>query len=165
MTKFLTLSERDRILLLDAIERARNSWRTCAPYLHVLRERVLTARVVPQEELSDDCVMMGDRARLLHARPAYRETVRLVFPHAHVPGEGTVSVISPLGAELLGAQAGQTVQWFTDDGPRQLIVEEVARRGARDNRAAREEPQVSRDPASAELRYRALSNLASTCPE
>jgi hypothetical protein len=65
--------------------------------------------------------------RLLHERPVARETVRLVLPWADAPGQGTLSVLSPMGIELLGAQAGKTMQWFTDDGPRRALVEEVIR--------------------------------------
>jgi regulator of nucleoside diphosphate kinase len=160
-TRFLTISEQDRILLLDAVERARSSWRTCAPYLHVLRERVLTARVVPPSELPEDCAAIGDRMRLLHVRPELRESVRLVFPSA-VPAAGAISVISPLGAELLGARTGQMVQWLTDDGPRQVLLEEIVRA---ETTPVQEESGDAEDPASAERRYRALANPTFACPQ
>jgi len=123
----LILSEQDRTNLLDAIEPAASSWRTTAPYVNVLKERVLAAELLPRWQLPQDRVALWDRVQVLHARPIARETVRLVLPWAHAPARGTLSVISPLGIELLGAQAGETVQWFTDDGPRQALVEKVIR--------------------------------------
>jgi regulator of nucleoside diphosphate kinase len=123
----LILSEQDRTRLLIAIERAASSWRTAAPYVNVLRERVLTAEILPRWQLPQDRVALWDRVQVLHARPLARETVQLVLPWAYTPARGTLSVISPLGIELLGAKAGETVQWFTDDGPRQALVEKVIR--------------------------------------
>jgi regulator of nucleoside diphosphate kinase len=162
---YLTLSERDRILLLDAIESARSSWRTCAPYLHVLRERVLTARTVPTSELPADCVMIGDRVRLLHVRPALRETVRLILPSGHGPYEDTLSVISPLGVELIGARTGAMVRWFSDDRPRQTVVEEVMRWNSPQKTSMHTKADVTPDSAPAERQYCEASNLVSTCPK
>jgi regulator of nucleoside diphosphate kinase len=128
MTKrILILSEQDRACLLEMIERAQSSWRTYAPHLNVFRAEVIDATIVPRIELPPDRVMVGDRVSLLHARPSMRECLRLMLPYAHPAGQGDLSVLSPLGAAILGARSGEYVQWLLDDGPRQAFIEEVVR--------------------------------------
>jgi transcription elongation GreA/GreB family factor len=127
--------------------------------VNVLKERVLAAEVLPRWQLPADRVALWDQVRLRHTRPAARETVRLVLPSAYAPGRGMLSVISPLGIELLGAQAVETVQWFTDDGPRQALVEEVIRESP-----PRESAFYDRDvayPAAPQRQYSAAADLAS----
>jgi regulator of nucleoside diphosphate kinase len=158
-TTTLILSNQDRLHLLEAIDRALGSWRTSAPFVHVLKDRVLAAQLLPRWQLPNDRVALWDRVRLRHARPAARETVRLVLPSEDAPGRATLSVISPLGIELLGAQAGESVQWFTDDGPRQAFVEEVIRESP--PRESVSHDHDSADPASPGHRYLAAADLAS----
>lgn len=155
----LILSEQDRTHLLDAIQRAASSWRTLAPYLYVLKERVLAAEILPRWQLPHDRVALWDRVSLLHARPVARETVRLVLPWADAPGRGTLSVLSPMGIELLGAQAGQNVEWFTDDGLRQALVEEVIRESPPRESASYDDDVVA--PASPRRPYLAAADLVS----
>jgi regulator of nucleoside diphosphate kinase len=163
--KNLILSAHEHARLLEAVERSQASWRTCAPYLNVLKQRILDATIVSPAELPKDRVAVGDRVSLLHARPHVREWVRLVYPSAHAPGQGNLSVLSPLGAALLGAQAGENVFWLVDEGPRSTCVEELIRD---DHLAGTDTPRAAnanlhQDPASPLRRYWAAADLSSLC--
>jgi len=158
-TTTLILAEQDRTRLLNAIERAASSWRTSAPYVNVLKERVLAAQLLQRWQLPQDRVALWDQVQLLHTRPIVRETVRLVLPWAHTPARGTLSVISPLGIDLLGAKAGETVQWFMDDGPRQALVEKVIRESPPPESVF--DDYGFDDPASPRRRYLSAADLVS----
>jgi regulator of nucleoside diphosphate kinase len=128
MTKrTLILSDQDRAFLLELIEQAQKSWRTYAPHLNMFRAEVIGATIVPRLELPCDRVMIGDCVCLLHARSSMRERVQLVMPYAAAVGKDELSILSPLGAALLGARCGERVQWLLDDGPRQALVEDIVR--------------------------------------
>ena len=56
-------------------------------------------------------VTMGAQVFLVpdsHELPTH---VTLVYPHAEDPARGRISVLSPLGSNLLGRSVGQTVNW------------------------------------------------------
>lgn len=126
----LLLTEADRNRLLDALDTASRSWRNFAPCLQGLHARVLSAQVVPADGFPDGRVALGDRVQLLHARPVFRETVRLVLPGhpaGQSPLDNALSVFSPLGAALLGAAVGTSIYWFLDDRPRHALIEHIHR--------------------------------------
>ncbi|MCX7322282.1 MAG: GreA/GreB family elongation factor [Hyphomicrobiales bacterium] len=49
-------------------------------------------------------------------------TVELVFPEAANEAAGRISVLSPLGASLLGMSVGQAIQFADERGVRRTIV-------------------------------------------
>jgi regulator of nucleoside diphosphate kinase len=52
-------------------------------------------------------------------------TVLIVYPHEADPQTGRVSILSELGAGLIGLQAGQTIHWPPGAGARRLRVVQV----------------------------------------
>lgn len=92
----------------------------------LLRE-IERAQVMPAEAVPPDVVTM-------HAHVAYRDeatgetrAVQLVYPHEADIAAGRVSVLTLIGAALLGLAAGQSILCPTQDGrERQLTVLEVS---------------------------------------
>ncbi len=84
------------------------------------------ARVVEDSQLRPEIVRMGSTLRFTTDAGEDR-TVTLVFPgHADI-AEGKVSVLTPIGAALIGLAAGQTIDWTGRDGRSHLLtVESVA---------------------------------------
>jgi regulator of nucleoside diphosphate kinase len=65
--------------------------------------------------------------------PAWRGQVELVEPDRAAPAEGRVSVLSSLGAALLGLSPGQFIDWNDRRGrTSRLTLLEVRRRDARE---------------------------------
>ncbi|MCM5559618.1 nucleoside diphosphate kinase regulator [Pleomorphomonas sp. JP5] len=83
------------------------------------------ARVVADNRLAEGTVRMGAVVRfsLDGAEP---RTIRLVYPGEADIEQGRISVLTPVGAALIGLTAGQSIDWADRDGKtRQLQVLEV----------------------------------------
>jgi regulator of nucleoside diphosphate kinase len=98
------------------------------------------ARLVADGSLRGDVVRMGSTLRFTTDAGEDR-TVTLVFPGEADIAEGKVSVLTPIGAALIGLSAGQSIDWTARDGQtHRLTVESVA-----------QEPAAPRDIASQAL--------------
>lgn len=90
-----------------------------------LFEELERARVVPDRKLRPGIVRMGSTLRFSTDSGEARE-VTLVFPGEADIAAGKVSVLTPIGAALIGLAAGQSIDWVTRDGRRRrLTVESV----------------------------------------
>ena len=83
------------------------------------------ARVVPDMDIPANVVRMGSTLRYQSDSGA-NCTVTLVYPGDADISEGRVSVLTPIGAALIGLAAGQAIDWRTRDGQKhRLTVLEV----------------------------------------
>ena len=90
-----------------------------------LFEELERARVVPDGKLRQGVVRMGSTLRFSTDSGEARE-VTLVFPGEADIAAGKVSVLTPIGAALIGLVAGQSIDWITRDGrTRRLTIESV----------------------------------------
>ena len=115
------LSANDRERLIPVVERARSSWVTYAPYLEQFRTELRRSRAVPPSEVPGDVITMNSRFALSH-RDGGTICYSLVYPEEESPQLGKVSVLSPMGAALLGARVGDEVGWTSPDGPESATV-------------------------------------------
>jgi len=90
-----------------------------------LFEELERARVVADRHLRSDVVRMGSTLRFTTDAGEDR-TVTLVFPGEADIAAGKVSVLTPIGAALIGLSAGQSIDWTGRDGRvHRLTVENV----------------------------------------
>jgi regulator of nucleoside diphosphate kinase len=83
------------------------------------------ARVVTDNHLREDVVRMGSTLRYMTDSGEDR-TVTLVFPAEADISAGKVSILTPIGAALIGLSAGQSIDWEARDGRiHRLTVESV----------------------------------------
>jgi regulator of nucleoside diphosphate kinase len=83
------------------------------------------ARVVADGKLRPDVVRMGSTLRFTTDAGEDR-SVTLVFPGEADIAAGKVSVLTPIGAALIGVAAGQSIDWTARDGrTHRLTVESV----------------------------------------
>ncbi len=101
-----TLTELDHVRLRALMRH------TAAPA--ELQDLVDAADLVPSREVQPDVVTMYSQTRLEHG--GRQQTVTICWPEHAEPEAGFVSVLSPLGAALLGRRVGERVQWHTPDG-------------------------------------------------
>lgn len=87
------------------------------------------ARVVPDEELAGSVVRMGSRLRY-RTDGGESRVVQLVFPAEADIAAGRVSILTPIGAALLGLKPGQSIDWRTRDGRTQILTVESVASGA-----------------------------------
>ena len=73
------------------------------------------AKVVDDARIAADVVRMGSSLRFTSDLGEHRD-VTLVFPGEADIAEGKVSILTPIGAALIGLAAGQSIRFLTYDG-------------------------------------------------
>lgn len=79
------------------------------------------AEVVPDFIVPPDAVRMGSRVRFRVGGGAERQVV-LVFPGEADIAQDRISVLTPVGAALIGLRRGQSITWMTRDGRREVLT-------------------------------------------
>ena len=83
------------------------------------------ARIVKDENLSKNAVRMGSSVRFTTDVGEDRR-VTLVYPRNADIADGKISILTPIGAALIGLSKGQSIDWTTRDGRAcRLTVESV----------------------------------------
>jgi regulator of nucleoside diphosphate kinase len=94
------------------------------------------AREVDRAELSDDAATVGSRVTM-GSEVVYRDdetgktrSVTLVYPDEADLDSGKISVLTPIGAALIGLSANQSIEFETPTGAvRSVTVESVRKPG------------------------------------
>lgn len=84
------------------------------PYLATLAAELDRAVIVAPDEVTPDVVTMNSRIRLRDGRRTW--IMSLVYPENADPEEGSISVLAPLGAAILGCRVGQSVAFRVPGG-------------------------------------------------
>lgn len=118
----IIVSEADQQRLTDLAAAALERFPAVAGELMAEMAR---ARVVPNRTVPATTVQMGSTVRF-RSDDGYERTVTLVFPGLADIAEGKISIMTPIGAALIGLSEGQTITWATRDGREgRLVVLEV----------------------------------------
>lgn len=97
----ITLSTDDATRLAQLLEGRADS------VVELLEDELSRATVVPRDALPADVVCVGSQVR--YRNGATERDVTLVWPHE--AGDGRVSVLTPVGAALIGLRPGQQIAW------------------------------------------------------
>jgi regulator of nucleoside diphosphate kinase len=91
-----------------------------------LRAELERAIVVPADAVPSGVVTMNSRVRYIDEHSDICREIELVYPEEADVAAGKVSVLAPVGAALLGLEAGQTIEWQFPAGEiRRLRVQQV----------------------------------------
>lgn len=94
----------------------------------LLRE-LSRATVMDNAEIPSDTVTMHTQVLFRDEASRRERTVTLVYPSERSSGEDTLSVLTPLGAALIGLSEGQTIEFEGLDGDvRRITVLKVFHR-------------------------------------
>lgn len=74
------------------------------------------AEVREPDELPQQTVTMNSQIEFVDEGTGAQRTVQLVYPKDADIDEGRVSILTPVGAGLIGMQAGSTIRWPDRDG-------------------------------------------------
>jgi len=92
----------------------------------LLMEEADRAELVPASRLPRNVVALGSHVVFTDASNGITRRVQLVLPAEADIGQGRISVLSLVGAGLIGLKAGQSIDWPMQDGTlRRLTVHEV----------------------------------------
>jgi regulator of nucleoside diphosphate kinase len=104
---------------------------TSAPMMDVceyLREELDRAHVLPAEKLRPDIVSLGSQVEFRDEQTGKIQEIILVYPLDADIARRRVSVLTPVGAALLGLSVNQTISFRTRTGERrELTVLKVKR--------------------------------------
>lgn len=91
-----------------------------------LRDALDGADIVSPREVPADLVTVGSLVELTFADTGSTQVITLRYPQDAPPVAGGVSVLSPMGAGLLGLRAGEIARWqVPGGGSRQARIERV----------------------------------------
>lgn len=90
----------------------------------VLLQELERARLVAPERVPVSAVRMG--STVTYEAGGSARTVTLVYPEDADIAAGRISIMTPVGAALIGLSEGQSISWTSRDGrPNQLTVTTV----------------------------------------
>ena len=81
-----------------------------------LADALDTLDLVPPREVPPDVVTMYSQVLVEDAASGQRRKLTLCYPGDAEPHLGFISVLSPVGASLLGRRVGATARWHTPNG-------------------------------------------------
>lgn len=79
------------------------------------------AKVVATARLPADVVRMGSVVTF-ESDSAQHRRVQLVYPGEADIEQGRISVLTPIGAALIGLSAGQSIAWTARDGKKHVLT-------------------------------------------
>ena len=79
------------------------------------------AKVVPQGKVPAQTVQMGSTVRF-ETKGAGERQVTLVLPGEADIDAGRISIMTPIGAALIGLSTGQSIHWHARDGREQVLT-------------------------------------------
>ena len=109
-----TLTELDHARLTSLTRRVHTS--PAAHEADDIETALDMARVVPSRSVSPDVVTMYSQVQLVDSVSGRRYRLTVCYPADAEPAAGFVSVLSPVGASLLGLRVGATARWVTPAG-------------------------------------------------
>lgn len=90
----------------------------------MLTAEIDRARVVPDSRLPKSVVAMGSTVRFADDTAGTERTVQLVYPHQADIESGRLSILTPVGAGLIGLAEGQSIVW-RDRGEHERVLRVV----------------------------------------
>ena len=93
---------------------------------NLLLDEIERARVVADDKVPEDVVRLHSTVRFVDEAHGHERTVELVLPHQADIEAGRISVLTPIGAGLIGLRPDQVITWPDREGhKRRLRVVEV----------------------------------------
>ena len=90
----------------------------------MLTAEIDRARVVADDKLPKSVVAMGSTVRFADDTAGTERTVQLVYPHQADIEAGRLSILTPVGAGLIGLAEGQSIVW-RDRGEHERVLRVV----------------------------------------
>ena len=91
-----------------------------------LADSLESADVIPPPAVPADVVTMYSQVEILDLSSGLKQRLTLCYPEHAEPRQGFISVLSPVGASLLGLRVGSTAQWQLPHGEeRSATVEAI----------------------------------------
>lgn len=106
------LTELDHIRISKLLQRPGASPETEAE----VEDLIHSAELISSYKVPANVVTMYSQVLIADGQSGEQRKLTLCYPHDADPAAGFVSVLSPVGAGLLGLKKGRTARWPTPDG-------------------------------------------------
>ena len=120
---FITRRDRERLTLM--LEEALVGKHRDAAFLKELARELAIAETVEPKAVPADVVTMNSRVVVKDVENGESSEYTLVFPEQADVEQGRLSVVSPIGTAILGYAKGDTINWQTPGGPRQIRIMDI----------------------------------------
>lgn len=110
-------------LVQSVADKRSNEIRT--QHLRVLRNGLEQATVVGSQHMMPEVITMNSRFRMKDLESNIEGEYTLVFPGRADISRGRLSILAPVGAALLGAEALETISVLTPAGVKQFRIEAI----------------------------------------
>jgi regulator of nucleoside diphosphate kinase len=118
----ITIGAADLERLSNLAEGARHAHPEIAEYL----ARELARASIAETDSVTARIGMGSHVEYRDEDTGQIRSIQLVYPAEADPGRGRISVLTPIGAALIGLSEGQSIEWNAHSGaPRTLTVLKV----------------------------------------
>ncbi len=114
----IVIGEDDLEALNRLADQARGHLAAAAAQLLAELER---ARIIAQDKLPPKTVRMGSIVTFT-TDDGQERTAELVFPDRADIAADRISILTPVGAALIGVSIGQTIDWQSPDGRRRSLI-------------------------------------------
>lgn len=113
---FISTADLDRLidLLPEVIE-------PTAPGAALLAEEIARAQICAEDDMPARVVRLGSTVRYRDLISGRQRQVQLVMPADADMDRGRISILSPIGAALIGMPEEQTIAWTTPSGDERRI--------------------------------------------
>ncbi len=115
----LIIDSEQLAMLLGAVRQAARTAPEIADYL---LEEIDRADVLPSEEVPDGVVTLGRWVTYQDMDSGSIRSIQLVLPRDADPEHLKYSVVSPIGAALIGLSVGQVMPWSVRDGAQRHLT-------------------------------------------
>lgn len=92
------------------------------PIGEYLAEELSRAYVVPDDARADNVVRMGSTVTYREDASGRTRTVTLVYPKDANIDRQRISILTPIGAALIGLSPSQTIEWPTPSGGMETLT-------------------------------------------
>lgn len=128
MTK--TAAARPPIILIedeaDALSELAITIESRQPQLSaLLTEEIDRAEIVARSAIPSDVVTLGSTVSFADQKTGDRRKVQLVFPKDADLEQGRLSILTPVGAGLIGLRTGQSISWPDRAGDERVLTIET----------------------------------------
>lgn len=93
-----------------------------SPVGEYLAEELSRAFVVPDDDIAPHVIRMGSLVTYQESRTSRVRKVKLVYPQEANIELNQVSVLTPIGAALIGLSPAQTIQWPSPTGEMETLT-------------------------------------------
>jgi len=124
MSQELYILEKDKIRLLEIIDKTAFQKIRTNVNLKELEAEINKARVIDQDDVSHTFIKMNSKVTMTVDQE--EEELTLVYPEQADVKNNKISILSPIGTAILGYSTGSCIEWKVPSGTVQIKIQDIS---------------------------------------